>query len=240
LSEFKGFRKSPCPILWVFAKTACPKLRIPKTRAVHSIGYSLVYGDARDISQWLESIEKGYVLAVSGKAYVWQGYRQYKVASILPSLPEEDWQRLSAGAGTKGARYYDWITVELNKPPMAGWERCLLIRRSISNPDDMRPFICFYPDSTSIEKLAQIAGLRWTVEQCFEETKGEVGLDHYEVRSYQGWYKHITLACCAHALLAVLKLRANMDVPFQEALEPDSSDSLASFKKGRGLGFQFQ
>jgi SRSO17 transposase len=194
-----------------------------------------VYGDARYISQWLESIEKGYVLAVSGKAYVWRGMKQHKVAAILTSLPVEGWQRLSAGEGTKGERYYDWITLPLNRPPIDGWNRCLLIRRSISNPDNMRPFICCYPVNTNIQKLVQIAGLRWTVEQSFEETKGEVGLDHYEVRSYHGWYKHISLACCAHALLAVLKLRANIDITFQEALEPGGSDSMATFKKGRGI-----
>ena len=73
------------------------------------------------------------------------------------------------------------------------------------------------------------------VEQSFEEAKGEVGLDHYEVRTYQGRYKHITMACCAHALLAVLKSHVQADDNFQAALEPDNGHSMADFKKGREL-----
>jgi SRSO17 transposase len=71
-----------------------------------------LYGDFREIGMWLESIEKGYVMAVSGKAYVWQGNRQQRVSAILESLPEEGWYRTSAGAGSKGERYYDWLCYE--------------------------------------------------------------------------------------------------------------------------------
>ena len=193
------------------------------------------YGDCGDISQWLESIEKGYVLAVSGKAYVWQGFRQFKVGSILESLPKDGWKRISAGTGSKGERHYDWLMIGLNKPPLEGWCRCLLVRRSISDPSELRAFICFYPENTAVEKLAEIAGTRWTIEQSFEEAKGEVGLDHYEVRSYNGWYKHITMACCAHALLTIIKSQVEADHDFQAALEPDDRGSMAGFKKGRGL-----
>lgn len=193
-----------------------------------------VYGDYRDIGTWLEGILKGYVMAVSGKAYVWSGFSQHRISTVLEALPEEGWERLSAGTGTKGERYYDWLLLPLNNPPTLGWRRSLLIRRSITKPEELRAFICFYPDGARIDNLAKVAGIRWTVEQSFEEAKGEVGLDHYEVRSYRGWYKHITLACWTLALLAALKLQA-LKPDFQAAINPLPSGSMDNFKKGRGL-----
>ena len=52
------------------------------------------------------------------------------------------------------------------------------------------------------------AGTRWTIEECFEEAKIEVGLDQYEVRKWDGWYRHITLAMLAHAYLSVIRRQA--------------------------------
>jgi SRSO17 transposase len=154
----------------------------------------------------------------------------------LKTLPEESWERLSAGEGSKGERYYDWLSLPINSPEKENWKCCLLIRRSIIKADELRAFICFYPEETSLKKLAEVSGIRWTVEQSFKESKGEVGLDQYEVRSFNGWYKHITLACLAHALLTVLKKEAEAP-EFQKALEPEScgNSSLEGFKKGRNL-----
>ena len=76
-----------------------------------------VYGDFRDIGMWLESKSKGYVMAVSGKAYVWRGFTQHRISTILGSLPDEGWQRLSAGTGKKGERFYDWMLIPTNDPP---------------------------------------------------------------------------------------------------------------------------
>jgi SRSO17 transposase len=100
-------------------------------------------------------------------------------------------------------------------------------------PDELRAYACFAPDSTSVEKLTHIAGIRWTVESCFAEAKSQVGLDQYEVRSYDGWYKHITFACLALALLSVLSC-ASFDGKTMQQHAPSSS-SLEDFKKGRGL-----
>jgi SRSO17 transposase len=204
------------------------------------------YGDCRDISMWLESIGKNYVLAVSGKAYVWMGLKQHRVSAILKDLSsgrnqsdenqsDERWHRISCGVGSKGERLYDWFLIELNKPPYENHIRYLLVRRSISKPNELQAFICFCPSDTSLEELVSIAGTRWQIEQNFEELKGEVGLDHYEVRSYEGWHKHITLACLAHALLTVIKANIQSDANFHAALEISKSDSLDGFKKGRNL-----
>ena len=192
-----------------------------------------VYGDYTDIRTWLESNQKCYVMCVSGKAYVWRGCKQYSISSILENLPEEGWFEASCGDGSKGARVYDWQIIDINPGTELGFERSLLIRRNKTSPDEMRVYICFAPVNTAKQRLVEVAGCRWTVETCFKESKSEVGLDQYEVRSYDGWYKHITFACIALAFLTVLSGRS-LDTKTMQQHNPASS-SLEEFKKGRNL-----
>jgi SRSO17 transposase len=192
-----------------------------------------VYGDYRDIRIWLEQNRKCYVMSVSGKEHVWQGYKQASISSIIKSLPEDGWFAASCGDGSKGARAYDWLTREINQPPMEGWKRTLLIRRSKSSPCEMRAYICFAPSSVPTRKLIEVAGTRWTVETCFKESKSEVGLDQYEVRSYDGWYRHVTFACIALAFLSVLSC-SSLDATSIQQHDP-AGKSLEAFKRGRNL-----
>ena len=148
-------------------------------------------------------------------------------------VPEEGWFEASCGDGSKGARVYDWQIIDINPGTELGFERSLLIRRSKTSPDEMRAYICFAPVNTAKQRLVEVAGCRWTVETCFKESKSEVGLDQYEVRSYDGWYKHITLACIALAFLTVLSGRS-LDAKTMQQHIPVSS-SLEEFKKGRNL-----
>ena len=116
----------------------------------------------------------------------------------------------SAGDGAKGPRLYDWALVPLAAPRVAGFEQALLIRRPLDAPDDPKQlayYLTFAPVGTLMETLVAVAGRRWTVEESLEAAKGEVGLDHYEVRHYHGWYRHITLAMLALAYLAVVRSR---------------------------------
>jgi SRSO17 transposase len=152
---------------------------------------------------------------------------------VLKGLDEESWFEASCGEGSKGARVYYWQAMEIGSPPLEGWKRYLLVRRSKTDPEDLRAYVCFAPADTSIEKLVQVAGTRWTVERCFAESKSEVGLDQYEVRSYSGWYKHITFACLALALITNLSCES-LDKKAIQQHDP-SSKSLDDFKKGRGL-----
>jgi SRSO17 transposase len=192
-----------------------------------------VYGDYMAIRSWLESERKCYVLCISGKAYVWRGLEQVRVSNILQTLPDDAWFEASCGDGSKGARVYDWQVVTLDSPSIPGWKRYLLVRRSKTNPNELRAYICFAPEGTSPEKLIQIAGIRRTVERCFADSKSLVGLDQYEVRSYDGWYKHITFACLALALLTVLSSGSFDKIPLQQ--HNPSSSTLEDFKRGRGL-----
>jgi SRSO17 transposase len=86
-----------------------------------------VYGDDRRLRVWLEEREQAYVLAVSGKEYVWRGWRQHQVKTVLATLPSDGWTRLSAGAGTKGLRWYEWRWLPLAQPLSPAWRRWLLV-----------------------------------------------------------------------------------------------------------------
>ena len=111
-------------------------------------------------------------------------------------------ERLSAGAGAKGPRRYEWTSIPLLSWRMAG-ERSVLVRRGLGD-GKLAYYVCYAPRGTPLCALVRVAGMRWTIEECFEAAKGEVGLDQYEVRSWHGWYRHITLSMFAHAFLAAL------------------------------------
>ena len=164
-----------------------------------------VYGDNRSLRLWLEEHGHAYVLAVSGKEYVWRAGCQRQVKTLLAMWEEEGWCRLRAGEGTKGPRWYDWRWLPLAAPLHPHWRRWLLVRRSLSDPTERTAYIVFAPAETALHTVVQVAGRRWTIERCFEEAKGEVGLDQYEVCSWTGWYRHIPLAMWAYALLTVLR-----------------------------------
>jgi len=208
-----------------------------------------VYGDTRRLGVWLEEQEQPYVVAVSGKAYVWASLRQHRVSAVLDALREGTlllgegeqprWERLSCGDGSKGKRLYDWIRLPLNRPIQEGFLRWLLLRRDMDDPTELTAYIAFAPEDTSLEELAKVAGSRWQIEVAFEGTKGEVGLDHYEVRSWDGWYRHITLSLFAHAFLSAIRF-SGKDVE-EEFRKKGVSErkmvgtTMAQFKRKRGL-----
>lgn len=195
-----------------------------------------VYGNDRRLRLWLEAQPWAYVLAVSGQEYVWLGWQQRQVKTLLAALPEDGWTRLSAGDGAKGPRWYDWQWLPLADPVDPQWRRWLLVRRSMSAPQEMTAYMVFAPQVTALEEVVRVAGSRWTIESGFEAAKGEVGLDHYEVRSWTGWYRHITLVMWAYALLTVLRAGAMAVEALKKSLPvPPRGSSLAAFKAGRGL-----
>jgi SRSO17 transposase len=174
-----------------------------------------VYGGSPAFCAWLEEQRQPYVLAIAANDGVDLPYGE----TTMHVLPEEiaqyalnppDWRRLSAGDGTKGARLYDWALAPLAAPSTPDFEQALLIRRPLEAPDDPKQlayYLTFAPVGSLLETLVAVAGRRWTVEESLEAAKGEVGLDHYEVRHYHGWYRHITLSLLALAYLAVVRSR---------------------------------
>jgi SRSO17 transposase len=192
-----------------------------------------VYGDVKYLRVWLEARPIGYVLAVSGKDTVaGPDWRQRRISTYLAAPPAEGWARLSAGDGAKGPRWYDWLRLPLIAPLAAGWERWVLLRRSVADPTEITAYVCFAPAGTTLADRVRVAGSRWTVEICFEAAKQEVGLDQYEVRSWTGWHRHVTLACLAHAFLTAV--RAHGVDPLGEVQKGDHlSGSLARFRASR-------
>lgn len=192
-----------------------------------------VYGDDRRLRMWLESCPQADLLAVSGQAYVWLGWRQRQVKTILAALPADGWTRQRAGAGSTGPREYDWRRLTLAEPLEPGWRRWLLVRRRVSAPSTRAAYVVFAPPETPLEDMVRVAGRRWTMESCFEAAKSEVGLDHDEVRSWTGWYRHITLAMWALALLTMRRAGAIAVAAFKKSPLSGPS-SLTAFKAQRG------
>ena len=126
--------------------------------------------------------------------------------------------------------------MEVSAPAQEGWKRTLLVRRSISAPSEVTGYIAFAPAATTLTELVRVAGARWTVEESIQCAKGEVGLDHYEVRSWTGWYRHITLAMWAQAFLSVIRAEEGAEaVPKKGLVKRSETSSLAEFKVHRNL-----
>jgi len=168
-----------------------------------------IYGDATDLRHWLERGRHPYVLAVSCSHPVWRSGSQVRADALVAGLPQEAWGTLSCGAGSQGERLYDWACIQLPYETAPGMAQWLLARRKRSEPRELAYFRAFGPAATPPDELVRVAGTRWAIEASFEDAKGDVGLDQYEVRKWTAWYRHITLALLAHAYLAVTRGRAN-------------------------------
>ena len=166
-----------------------------------------VYGSDYQFRIALENQGLGYVLAVRTDFAVTVGFRQVRAKALLAEVPTDAWRRLSCGAGSKGPRRYDWAVTRINCPDPKRCQRWFLIRRSASDPADVAYFVCGGPPGTPVEELVRVAGARWAIEECFELAKGECGLDEYEVRSWTGWHRHVTLSLFALAVVAVIRSR---------------------------------
>ena len=165
-----------------------------------------VYGQDPGLRGWLQERAQPYVLAVKrSERLEAAGPTAEQLASQVPA---ERWLRLNAGDGAKGRRLYDWARVSLTAPSPPGMGRWLLVRRSLRDPEELAFYACCGPAETPLARLVAVAGARWSIEVGFQTAKGEVGLDHYEVRRWAGWHRHITLALLAHAFLVAVRADA--------------------------------
>jgi SRSO17 transposase len=167
------------------------------------------YGKDHKFRDWLEQRRIGYVVAVPSNQAVPGSAGTSRADVLAAHAPDQAWKRRSCGNGAKGPRIFDWAVASLpgddGIPP--GWSRSLLARRALTrNAKDERElayYLCCAPAGTTDDELIRVAGSRWAVEECFQTAKNEAGLDQYQVRRYDAWYRHITLAMLAHAYLAV-------------------------------------
>jgi SRSO17 transposase len=178
--------KAKIPLSWVVADT--------------------VYGGNGDLRTWLEAHQYFYGLAVACDEPVGirtpEGRKRMTVAEAEAlSFHAQDWQRISMSNGTKGPRQFDWAMV----PMLHQWEddgqHFLLVRRCVDDPDEKTYYFVFVPLGTTLVEMVQAIGQRWKIEECFETGK-EMGMEDYEVRCYQAWYRHVTLVMLVQACLA--------------------------------------
>ena len=161
-----------------------------------------VYGQNPGLRSWLEEQRISYVMAVPCSEQVTTAAGTRRADELAALVPDGAWQLLSCADGSKGPRVYDWALIQ-----PASSDHRLLVRRSLTvnakGERELAFFCCYAPRGAALAELVAVAGARWAVEDCFAEAKNETGLDHYQVRLYHAWYRHITLSMLAHAFLAV-------------------------------------
>jgi SRSO17 transposase len=187
-----------------------------------------VYGTG-EVEMALRRAGKGYVLGVSATSQFNSWGTKPPVAGtaaeIADNLDPSAWRRLSAGAGAKGERLFDWAYLELadleaaeyNESLSGLWTKGLLIRRNIAD-GALAFFATWCPAGTGRETLVAVEGRRWAIEDGFETAKNELGLDHNETRSWHGWHRHVSLVMLAFAMLAAIRRKANTAAPPKSSL----------------------
>jgi SRSO17 transposase len=168
-----------------------------------------VYGSDGKLRRALEARPQAYALAVKSTEMptTWPPYAppsQVTVAAAAAALAPEAWQRLSCGAGAQGERWYDWAYVPLRPALWPGWVHALLVRRHPIETNEVAYYLVYAPADTPLAEVVRAVGSRWAIEDLFKLGKGQVGLDQYEVRSWTGWHRHVTLALLALAILAAV------------------------------------
>ncbi len=171
-----------------------------------------VYGQHYRLRARLEERAMPYVLAVPVNQHVIATVdgkiRELRADQLIATVSPQAWKKISAGNGAKGPRLYHWARVPIRPLDNTGKGYWLLARRSLADPTDLAYYLCHGPAGTPLRELVHVAGARWAIEESFQTAKGEVGLDQYQVRRYDAWYRHITLAMLAHAFLTVTRARA--------------------------------
>ncbi len=177
-----------------------------------------VYGGDPHLSPELEKRQIGYVLAVSRKRPITTRGGVFPAGNPAHGLPKHAWQRLSAGAGAKGHRFYDWAQVDVHTPERPG-HRGLLIRRN-RRTGELAFHRCYSPRPVPLSTLVKVAGRRWTVEETFQAAKGLAGLDEHQVRRWTSSHRWTTLALLAHAFLVVTAALERAATPTATELAP--------------------
>lgn len=185
------------------------------------------YGGDYQTRRMLEERRQPYVLAIRSnhtlRMLTDQGLLQTDPKEMAEELSDDAWQAHPAGEGAKGLRLYDWARIALPYVVDEGYARYVLIRRSRSDPSALSYYLVFAPAEAALMELAGAAGLRWTIEECFQRAKDDLGLDHCEARSWPGWHRHMTLVMAAAAFLARLgaeRRRAALGKPNETSPRP--------------------
>jgi len=182
-----------------------------------------VYGGNPKLRQRLEERQLPYVMAVACSEMAAAPAGCFRADELAALVPAGAWERLSCADGSKGPRLHDWALIGTGDP--GHW---LLARRSLRPGEkgqlELAFFRCWSPRPVTLPELAAVAGARWGIEDCFAEAKNETGLDHYQVRKYQAWYRHVTLSMLAHVFLAVTAHATRPETPHLPASGNDGGE----------------
>ena len=161
------------------------------------------FGQNPGLCDYLETNRIPYVMAVpKNTPFTTTTRRLTRVDDLARRLPPNTWQRRACGIGSKGYRVYDWALADSDSP-----DHQYLIRRSI-NDGELAFYHCYNPHHARVGELVHVAGARWPIEECFGSAKNEIGLDNYQVRTWNAWHRHITLAMLTHTFLTVTAYHA--------------------------------
>ncbi len=164
-----------------------------------------VYGACPKLRATCRQLGLGYVLAVaSNHRVIYPGAEEADLVSDLAiHIPQTQWQRLSAGQGSKGHRFYSWARIAIEPEPNSSGDHWLLVRRN-DTTSEIAYYRCYHPTRVDLAQLVHVAGQRWHIEENFQAAKGHVGLDQHQVRTWDSWHRWTTLAMLAHAFLTIL------------------------------------
>ncbi|MER6205901.1 IS701 family transposase [Streptomyces sp. NPDC001073] len=176
-----------------------------------------VYGGNPKLRAVLEERGTSYVLAVACSHEAATGAGTFRADALAKKVPKRAWQKLTAGTGAKGHRFYDWAVIDLADPRSGS--RQLLIRRNRST-GQLAYYRCYSPAIVPLAELVRVAGSRWRVEEFFQSGKGLAALDKHQVRRYASWSRWVTLAMLAHAFLAVVRADEHARQPAPNGLIP--------------------
>ena len=199
-----------------------------------------LYGDSSAFRDGVAALGKEYFVEVScdtqvlcGRPEVWvppgsgrgrppsrlrlhpSSERPVRVDTLAQSIPQTAWLRAQIKEGSKGPLVCDFACLRIieSRAALPGQELWLVIRRNLLDPTEVKYYLCNSPADLPIAELVRLSGLRWPIETLFEESKGEVGFDHYEMRSWLGWHHHMTLCILAHHFLVRLRIQLQHQAP---------------------------
>lgn len=199
-----------------------------------------LYGDSPAFRDGIAALDKWYFTEIKTTSQIWlnrpevhvppwkgRGRRPTRlrlrhptdraitVHSLVAHIPGPTWTRATIKEGSKGPIVCDFafLRVVESRGGLPGPDLWLIIRRNVANPAELKFYFSNAPADVSLLELVRLSGLRWPIEIIFEESKGELGFDHYETRSWLGWHHHMLLVSLAHHFLVRLRLKFKDKAP---------------------------
>ena len=206
----------------------------------HWVAADALYGDSPAFRDGINDLGKWYFTEVKNTTPIWRtqpkvqvpkwkgrgrhptrlrlrhpSNRPLQVKQLVRNIPKKDWVQAIIKEGSQGpiACEFAFLRVTESRGNLPAGEVWLIIRRNLDDPSEVKYYLSNAPAHTPLSEFVRISGMRWPIETIFKEAKGEVGLDHYEMRSWLGWHHHMLLVSLAHHFLVRLRIRFQEQAP---------------------------